>query len=69
MTRLETQMRESGWRVEVRERLAILIPVKSGLDGRVSTDERRQLLQLALSEGYTHVAVELDPDVAALPGD
>ena len=71
MTRFESQVRESGLdcRVEVRDRLAILIPGNSRGGSRLSADKRRQLLQLAKSEGFTHVAVELDPDVAALPGD
>ena len=71
MTRFESQVRESGLdcRVEVRDRLAVLIPGKSRGDSRFSEDERRQLLQVAKNEGFTHVAVELDPDVAALPGD
>ena len=71
MTRFESQVRESGldYRVEVRDRLAILIPGKGRGDSRLSPDERTQLLQLAKSEGFTHVAIELDPDVAALPGD
>lgn len=70
MTRLESHVREAGvdCRVEVRDRLAILIPETSRVS-RLSADQRRQLLQLAKSEGFTHVAVELDPDVAALPGD
>ena len=68
MTRLESQVRESGvdCRVEVRERLAIVIP-ESGV--QPSAEQRRQILQLAKSEGFTHVAVELDPVGAALPGD
>jgi hypothetical protein len=70
MTRLESHVRESGvdCRVEVRDRLAILIPRKSR-GSRLSADQRRQVLLLAKSEGFTHVAVELDPDIAALPGD
>ena len=70
MTRLESHVREFGvdCRVEVRDRLAILIPEESR-GSRLSADQRRQVLQLAKSEGFTHVAVELDPDVAALPGD
>ncbi len=68
MTRLESQVRESGvdCRVEVRERLAIVVP-ESGV--QLSAEQRRQILQLAKSEGFTHVAVELDPVGAALPGD
>ena len=68
MTRLESQVRESGvdCRVEMRDRLAILVP-ESG--GQLSAEQRRQILQLAKTEGFTHVAVELDPVGAALPGD
>jgi hypothetical protein len=68
MTRLESQVRESGvdCRVEVRDRLAIVVP-ESGV--QLSAEQRRQILQLAKSEGFTHVAVELDPVGATLPGD
>ena len=68
MTRLESHVRESGMecRVEVRDRLAILVPEHGG---QLSAEQRRQILQLAKSEGFTHVAVELDPVGAALPGD
>lgn len=68
MTRLESQVRESGvaCRVEARDRLAIVVP-ESGV--QLSAEQRRQILQLAKSEGFTHVAVELDPVGAALPGD
>ena len=71
MTRLESQLRDSGvdCRVEVRDRLAILVPEKSRGVQRLSAEQRRQVLQLAKSEGFTHVAVELDPVGAALPGD
>ena len=70
MTRLESQVRDSGvdCRVEVRDRLAILIPEKNQ-GGHLNADQRRQVLQLAKSEGFTHVAVELEPLVATLPGD
>ena len=70
MTRLEAQVRDSGvdCRVEVRDRLAIIIPESRG-SSRLSAEQRRQFLQLARSEGFTHVAVELDPAGAALPGD
>ncbi|HEX6943737.1 MAG TPA: hypothetical protein VF128_12465 [Gemmatimonadaceae bacterium] len=68
MTRLESHVRESGvdCRVEVRDRLAIVVPERSV---QLSAEQRRQILQLAKSEGFTHVAVELDPVGAALPGD
>ena len=71
MTRLESHVRETGLhcRVEVRDRLAILIPEKSRDDSGLSAEQRRLILQLAKSEGFTHVAVELDPVGAALPGD
>ena len=71
MTRLESHVRESGLdcRVEVRDRLAILIPGKSQGSRGLGGDERRLILQLAKSEGFTHVAVELDPVGATLPGD
>ena len=70
MTELESQVRDSGvdCRVEVRDRLAILIP-ESHAGSRLSAEQRRRILQLAKSEGFTHVAVELDPVGAALPGD
>jgi hypothetical protein len=64
---LESRLRDSGvaCRVEVRERLVILVP-----DGEVITrDDRMQMIQLARAEGFTHVCVELHPDGAPLPGD
>ena len=67
MTSLETQLRDAGisCRVEVRDRLAILVP-----DRAVPTrDERLRMLQLARAEGFTHVCVELEPGGASLPGD
>ena len=70
MTRLESHVREHGidCRVEVRDRLAILIPENRGT-GRLTAEQRRQVLVLAKGDGFTHVAVELDPAGAALPGD
>ena len=70
MTGLESQVRDQGvdCRVEARERLAILIPESHG-SSRLTAEQRRQVLHLAKSEGFTHVAVELDPVGAALPGD
>ena len=61
-------------RVETRDRLAIVIP-DTGNDGaELNRDTRSLLLQLLRAEGFTHVALELDPghkcrDGAALPGD
>jgi len=70
MTRLEPHLRDTGLecRVEVRDRLAILIPGKGGDEGHLSAEQRRLILQVAKSEGFTHVAVELDPVGAALSG-
>lgn len=68
MNGLTTKLREQGvaCRVEPRDRLAILIP-----DGDYSpgAHDRQQLLKLARDEGFTHVALELDPDGAALLRD
>lgn len=71
MTRLESHVTDSGLdcRVEVRDRLAILIPEQNRDNGRLNAEQRRLILQLAKSEGFTHVAVELDPIGATLPGD
>ena len=67
MTPLELRLREAGiaCRVEVRERLAILVPDSGG----PTPDERLRALQLARTEGFSHVCVELEPHGAALPGD
>jgi hypothetical protein len=67
VTSLESRLREAGLscRVEVRERLAIIVP-----DARTPTgDERQRMIQLARAEGFTHVCVELEPGGAPLPGD
>ena len=67
MTPLELRLREAGiaCRVEVRERLAVLLP-----DGaRPTGEERVRAVQLAQAEGFSHVCVELEPHGAALPGD
>ena len=65
MTKFEQRLRERGMpcRAETRDRLAILIP-----DGDCIL-RRRDVIEIARAEGFTHVAVELDPDVAALPLD
>ena len=67
MTALESQLRDAGipCRVEVRERLAILVPDSEGL----AHDQRLRAIQLARTEGFSHVCVELEPRGAALPGD
>ena len=67
---LEDRVREAGLacRVEARERLALLVP--EGNPGvPLTAAARLSILQIARAEGFTHVAVELDPDVASLPGD
>ena len=67
MTALELRLRESGinCRVEVRDRLAVLLP-----DGASPTrEERFRAIQLAHAEGFSHVCVELEPHGASLPGD
>ena len=67
MTALEERLRDAGigCRVEVRERLAVLVP-----DGaRLTGEERLRAVQLARAEGFSHVCVELEPHGAALPGD
>ena len=68
MSNLAARLRERGLdcRVEVRERLAILIPPDVPLP---LAESRKDLLKLAREEGFTHVAIELDPDGAALPRD
>ena len=58
--------RRISYRVEVRERLAILVPDS---ESRPDAERRREILKLAREDGFTHVALELDPDGAALPRD
>lgn len=64
---LQSRLREAGirCRVEERDRLAIVIPASQG----ISRDDRLLLIQMARGQGFTHVAIELDPDGAPLPGD
>ena len=64
----ETRVRAAGvaCRVETRDRLAVLVPDEAL---QLSADLRRNILQIARAEGFTHVAVELDPAVASLPRD
>lgn len=65
MSALETLLREHGvqCQVEVRDRLAILVP-----DSTLEIPDRKRVVELARSSGFTHVAVELDPDGATLFG-
>ena len=53
-------------RVEVRDRLVIVIPKDDSARG---ADRRKEILKLAREAGFTHVALELDPDGAALSRD
>ena len=66
--RLAARLRDAGFscRVEARERLAIVIPLPGS---PLLPGDRTRVLQLAREEGFTHVAIELDPDGATLPGD
>lgn len=66
--RLAARLRDAGlsYRVEARERLAIVIPLPGS---SLSAGDRTRVLQLARDEGFTHVAIELDPDGATLSGD
>jgi hypothetical protein len=64
---LQSRLREAGipCRVEARDRLAIVIPQAAG----IRRDDRFLMIQMAREQGFTHVAIELDPDGAPLPGD
>jgi len=63
---LQARLGEAGisCRVEQRDRLAIVIS-----EAPISRDDRLLMIQMARGEGFTHVAIELDPDGAPLPGD
>lgn len=63
---LQSCLREAGisCRVEQRDRLAIVVP-----EADISRDDRLLMIQMARGQGFTHVAIELDPDGAPLPGD
>lgn len=66
--RLEARLSEIGMtcRVEARDRLALLIPAG---DLALDADLRARIVRMARTEGFTHVAMEIDPDRASLPGD
>ncbi len=66
MSVLETLLREHGvkCRVEARDRLVILVP-----DSTLAIPDRVRAVELARASGFTHVALELDPDGATLSGD
>jgi hypothetical protein len=53
-------------RVETRDRLAIIVATPDSL---ATAAVRADVLRVAKEEGFTHVALELDPDGAALPGN
>lgn len=65
---LEQRLRDEGfaYRAEVHDRLVILVP---GETADLAREERVRVTRIALAEGFTHVAVELDPDGASLPRD
>jgi hypothetical protein len=53
-------------RIEARDRLAIIVAAQDSL---TTAAVRADVLRLAQEEGFTHVALELDPDGAAFPGN
>ena len=63
MSALETLLREHGMecRVDIYDRLAILVP-----DTTLDIPDRKRVVDLARAAGFTHVAIELDPNGAAL---
>lgn len=66
---LEVALLESGiaCRVEVRDRLAVLVPEKGvALQERAT---RRLVEDLARRGGFTHIAIEVGLDGAPLPRD
>jgi hypothetical protein len=68
MTSLNARLREQGLtcRIESRDRLLILTPQA---DAPPLGPARLDIVRIAQEEGYTHVALELDPDGAALSRD
>lgn len=66
MSALELLLREHGMdcRVETLDRLAILVP-----DPTLEISDRKRVVELARASGFTHVALELDPDGATLSRD
>lgn len=68
---LALQLRDQGisCRLEARDRLAIVIPDTVDAGVLLNGEARSRVLELLRAEGFTHVALELDPDGAALPGD
>ena len=66
---LETTLRETGvaCRVEARDGLAILVPDHEAV--HLTAADRQRILKTAREHGFSHVSLELEPDVAALPRD
>jgi hypothetical protein len=66
--RLEARLFDCGitCRVEVRDRLALVVPFG---ELAVNADVRADIVNMARAEGFTHVAVEIDPERAPLSGD
>lgn len=69
MLPLEQRLRDAGIAcgVELRDRLVVLRPddPKAG----IKHDDRLRALRLVRDAGFSHAAIELDPDVAALSRD
>jgi len=67
VTSLESRLREVGFacRVETRERMAIIVPDTAS----PNREDRQRMIQLARTEGFTHVCVEIEPRGASLPRD
>ena len=65
---LTTRLQQHGitCRIEERDRLAIIVAHQNSFSAAAA---RAEVLRLAKEEGFTHVALELDPDGAALPGN
>lgn len=64
----ESQLRALGipCRVEAHDRMAVLVP-DPGFT--MNGDTRAQILRLSRSAGFSHVAMEIEPDRASVPGD
>ena len=68
MKALDARLRERGvdCHVESRDRLAILVP---NAPLALGAEDRQAVIRLAKEGGFTHVALELDPDGAGFPRD
>jgi hypothetical protein len=67
---LEMRLRDAGiaCRLEARDRLLIVISA-DGAGAPLTREHRGRVLDLARGDGFTHVAVELDPRGAPLSRD